>query len=59
MWVYDGENWTDEEDDEKSTVRPEPRRPPYDALLPELQVVEITPATSNNRTNRMPPFPRP
>lgn len=57
MWVYDGENWTDEESDVKSPVRPEPRRPHYDEPSPELQVVEIVPVRI--RIEQIPwlPFP--
>jgi len=39
MWVYDGEEWTDEgSSDRKPETAP---RPPLDEFVPELQVIEI------------------
>lgn len=41
MWVFDGEEWTQDNGSE-STVKPtETTRPRYEEMMPELQVVEI------------------
>lgn len=42
MWVFDGEEWTDEGATE-STRTPEPALPRYDGTTPELQVIEHVP----------------
>ncbi|HEX8154934.1 MAG TPA: hypothetical protein VF698_17510 [Thermoanaerobaculia bacterium] len=59
MWVFDGEQWRqDDEGDEYSTpktARPAPVAP-IDELVPELQVIEIVHVP---RTNYVPPFPLP
>jgi hypothetical protein len=58
MWVYDGEEWTqDIGSTDQSPARPEPSRPRYDQLSPELQVIEIVPYMPRN-TN-VPPLPMP
>lgn len=41
MWVFDGEEWTQDNGGLESTVKPETKRPRYDELSPELQVVEV------------------
>lgn len=48
MWVFDGEQWIEEDKVPESTARKEERLP-YDIMLPELQVVEITPVTPSER----------
>jgi hypothetical protein len=55
MWVYDGEEWTEEGTGEKSKT-PEAQRPRYEEMMPELQVVEIVPVP---KSNPVPPFPLP
>ena len=58
MWVFDGEEWTqDDGSSERSPVKPEIPRPRYDELMPELQVVEIVPVRP--RKTDIPPFPMP
>lgn len=58
MWVFDGEEWTQDEGNEWSKAKkPETPRPRYDELSPELQVIEIVPVTPRN-TN-VPPLPMP
>ena len=50
MWVFDGEQWTrDDGGLETQSGKPETKRPRYDELSPELQVVEIeiVPVTPN------------
>ncbi|HEV7920792.1 MAG TPA: hypothetical protein VGR02_08395 [Thermoanaerobaculia bacterium] len=44
MWVFDGEEWT-EEGNGNASAKPEERRPRWEELMPELQVVEIVPVT--------------
>jgi hypothetical protein len=61
MWVFDGEEWTkDDGGFEPKTVKPEPSRPRYDELMPELQVIEIVPAVvPRNRDRDLPLLPTP
>lgn len=58
MWVFDGEEWTQDDGSESSTtvVKSETPRERYNELMPELQVIEIVPVTRN--TN-VPPLPMP
>ena len=56
MWVFDGEEWTQDNGSEQSPVKPEIQRPRYDELMPELQVIEIVPV---RRNTDIPPFPLP
>jgi hypothetical protein len=59
MWVYDGENWTQEDGSECSTtvVKSEKPRPRYDETMPELQIVEVVIPVPRNRN--VPPFTLP
>jgi len=60
MWVYDGEEWTQDDGSIGSTgsKKLETPRPRYDQMMPELQVIEIVPVTP--RTQRdVPPLPMP
>lgn len=42
MWVFDGEEWTlDDGGLGPATAKPEARRPRYDEMMPELQVIEL------------------
>jgi hypothetical protein len=41
MWVFDGEEWTQDNGGLEPTVKPESKRPRYDELSPELQVIEV------------------
>lgn len=43
MWVFDGEEWTQDDGGVESTPKPAPSQPqPWPAeLVPELQVIEI------------------
>ena len=54
MWVFDGEKWTQEDAGEQSR-KPETAAVPFDALVPELQVVEIVKVPKGS----LPPFPLP
>ena len=57
MWVYDGEEWTDE--GASNNRKPETtQRPPLDEFVPELQVVEIV-QIPTVKPSYVPPFPLP
>lgn len=43
MWIFDGEEWTEEGG--STTAKSEEQRPRWEELMPELQVVEIVPVT--------------
>jgi hypothetical protein len=60
MWVFDGEEWTQDDGNEWSTPKTKTSdtpRPRYDELSPELQVIEIVPVVPRNRN--VPPLPMP
>ena len=57
MWVFDGEEWTKDDGSFEPKGKPEPIRPRYDELSPELQVIEIVPVIRRNRD--VPPLPMP
>jgi hypothetical protein len=59
MWIYDGEEWTNEDGSESMTTSKTsgPSRPRYEEMMPELQVIEIVPVTPRNRD--VPPLPLP
>ena len=58
MWVFDGEQWTQDDGSfEPKTSKPELNRPRYDELMPELQVIEIVPVVRRNTD--VPPLPMP
>jgi len=55
MWVFDGEQWTEEGSEQKS--KPEQHRQiPTGEMMPELQVIEIVQVP---RTTPVPAFPVP
>jgi hypothetical protein len=57
MWVFDGEEWTRDDGGVESAVKPEQKRPRYDELSPELQVieVEIVPVPANRYVPQVQP----
>jgi hypothetical protein len=57
MWVFDGEEWTQDNGGLDPVVKPEPKRPRYDELSPELQVieVEIVPVPANRYVPQVQP----
>jgi hypothetical protein len=59
MWVFDGEEWTQDDGSQSTTSikKSETSRPRYEEMMPELQVLEIVPVTPRNRD--IPPFPLP
>ena len=56
MWVFDGEQWL-QDDETKSTAKPETARQQWHELVPELQVIEIVPVPVRSRY--IPPMPLP
>ncbi|HYC61307.1 MAG TPA: hypothetical protein VEK79_17260 [Thermoanaerobaculia bacterium] len=57
MWVFDGEQWTQDDGSFEPKSKPEPIRPRYDEMMPELQVLEIVPVVRRNTD--VPPLPMP
>ena len=55
MWVFDGEEWTEEGVSEKPRVDAGTRIP-MNEFVPELQVIEIVHVP---KTKPVPPFPLP
>lgn len=56
MWVFDGEEWTQDDGSEQPKAKAEPPRQWVDEFYPELQVIEIVQIPKN--TN-VPPLPMP
>ena len=58
MWVFDGEEWTQDDGNEHATPKTEKSsRPRYEEFSPELQVIEIVPVVP--RHSNVPPLPLP
>lgn len=55
MWVFDGEEWTQDDGGLGSTVKPEAKRPRYDQMMPELQVLELEIVTHTPQKDRQIP----
>ena len=54
MWTFDGEEWTEEGGAQSNERKPEASLPPkWDETMPELQVIEHIPSTTN-RINYVP-----
>lgn len=58
MWVFDGEEWTQDDGSIGGSSKPE-TRPRYDEKMPELQVIEVEIVPVPARHNPIPPFPLP
>lgn len=56
MWVFDGEEWTQDGGSDQPKAKPETARQWVDEFVPELQVIEIVQIPKN--TN-VPPLPMP
>lgn len=56
MWVFDGEEWTQDVGNEHSNAKPETARQWVDEFVPELQVIEIV---QIRRNTDVPPLPMP
>ena len=57
MWVFDGEEWT-EEGASEARENPSQQRPQWNECSPDLQVLEIVPVPLP-RTQYIPPVPMP
>ena len=55
MWVFDGEEWTDEGGGTAEKRNSESRLPRFDEETPELQVIEILPVRPSKPA--YPPLP--
>ena len=55
MWVFDGEDWTDEGGSTEK-AKPEVTAIPFDQFYPELQVIDVVQVP---KPKPVPPFPRP
>jgi len=55
MWIYDGEEWTEEGVNEKQPKTDQAQRS-EEMYQPELQVIEIVPV---QKPNYVPPLPLP
>jgi hypothetical protein len=58
MWVFDGEEWTQDNGGVEPVVKTTDR-PRYDELMPELQVVELEIVPVPTRDRQIPPLPIP
>jgi len=56
MWVFDGEEWTQDDGSEQPKSKPEIQRQWVPEMMPELQVIEIVPVRKNTD---IPPPPMP
>jgi hypothetical protein len=59
MWVFDGEEWTQDDGVIGSPAKAETTRPRYEKLMPELQVVELEIVPVPTRDRQIPPLPIP
>lgn len=59
MWVFDGEEWTQDNGGVEPVAKPTNLRPRYDELMPELQVVELEIVPVPTRDRQVPPLPIP
>jgi hypothetical protein len=56
MWTYDGEEWIQDDGGYEPKRTPEPARPRYDEMMPELQVVEIVPLPPRTQYHEIVPL---
>lgn len=59
MWVFDGEEWTQDDGSIGGSSKSEPKRPRYEEMMPELQVIELEIVPVPTRQTPIPPFPQP
>lgn len=57
MWVFDGEEWTQDGGTTTSSAPKAEATRTFDELMPELQVIEIVPLPTKNQW--IPPLPLP
>jgi len=58
MWVFDGDEWTQDDGSEQPKSKPE-MPPRWEEMMPELQVIEIVPVRKNTDVPPLPPLPIP
>lgn len=59
MWVFDGEEWTQDDGSIGGSTKPVAKRPRYEERMPELQVIEVEIVPVPTRQTPIPPFPLP
>ena len=60
MWVFDGEEWTQDDGSIGGPGKPnDAKRPRYEEQMPELQVVELEIVPVPTRQTPILPFPLP
>ena len=59
MWVFDGEEWTQDDGGLGPAPKPGTTRPRYERLMPELQVVELEIVPVPTRDRQIPSLPIP
>jgi hypothetical protein len=55
MWVFDGEEWTQDTGGLEPHAKAEPARPRYEEMMPELQVIEVEIVHVPNKNNNIVP----
>ena len=59
MWVFDGEEWTQDDGSIGGPSKPDAKRPRYEERMPELQVIEIEIVPVPSKQVPIVPFPLP
>lgn len=59
MWVFDGEEWTQDDGSIGGSRKPDTKRPRYDERMPELQVIEVEIVPVPSKHTPVLPFPLP
>ena len=59
MWVFDGEEWTQDDGGVEPKAKADTERPRYDQMMPELQVIEIEIVRVPLPDRQIPPLPMP
>jgi hypothetical protein len=60
MWVFDGEEWTQDNGGVEPVAKTtSSERPRYDERMPELQVIELEIVPVPTRDRQIPPLPIP
>jgi hypothetical protein len=60
MWVFDGEEWTQDDGSESKPVKAGTTRPRYEEMMPELQPeLQIIEIVQTPRPLPVPPLPLP
>lgn len=59
MWVFDGEEWTQDDGGLEPVAKAAPARPRYEEMMPELQVIEVEIVQVPNKNTIVPLLPIP